>query len=141
MKPNDEIFIFDKQSYQIRSAILVHEGLRESVLVTSGHRSRTVKVPNDYVFATKKLARLKRKEATSLPSAIQINDMVLYNTFRRAALPYFSNHTTVLEQARDMWVPALVIKATPTSLTLVFDSNTLSTPRKNCVLISKGIPV
>jgi hypothetical protein len=140
MKPDDEIFIFDKQSYQIRSAILVHEGLRESVLVTLG-RSRTIKVPNDYIFATKKLARLKRKEETSLPSAIQINDMVLYNTFRRAALPYFSNHTTVLEQARDIWVPALVIKATPTSLTLVFDNNTLSTPRKNCVLISKGVSV
>lgn len=141
MKPYDEVYILDRLSYQIRSAILAHRGLHESALVMQGHRCRTLKVPNDQIFETKKLARLKRKEETSLLSAIQVNDMVLYNTFRRAALPYYSNPTTVLEQARNVWVPALVIKATSTRLTLMFDDNTLSTPRKNCVLISKGVTV
>ena len=131
--------MYNRITGQIKSVVLAHHGLYESVLITNARRARTFKASNDLIFETKKLAQLKRKSETSLPSAIQANDMVLYNVVRRAALPYFQmDDSTVLEQARAVWVPALVIKATSTRLTLVSNINTFTTSRKNCVLISKG---
>ncbi|HIG59120.1 MAG TPA: hypothetical protein EYQ21_07000 [Flavobacteriales bacterium] len=141
MKVYDTVYMYNRTTGQIKSVVLAHHGLYESVLITNARRARTFKATNDLIFKTKKLAQLKRKEETCLPSAIQVNDMVLYNTFRRAALPYYSNPAGVIEHARNAWVPALVLKATPTRLTLMFNDNTLSTSRKNCALISKGEPV
>lgn len=142
MRVYDIVYMYNRPTGQIKSVVLAHHGLYESVLITNTHRARTFKASNDLIFETKKLAQLKRKSETSLPSAIQVNDMVLYNTARCAALPYFHHDApTVREHARSVWVPALVIKATPTRLTLVFNTSTFTTPRKNCVLISKGEPV
>jgi hypothetical protein len=139
MNKYDTVYLYVPETNQIKCVKLAHQGLSESVIVTTVNGGRTWRVPNDLVFETKKQALLKRKSDTNNPTSIQEGDVVLYNTNRRTPLAQYGRTShEVLEEGIAVWVPALVLKATPTRLTLMCDSNTETTVRKNCILISKS---
>lgn len=139
MNRYDTVYLYWPETNQIKCVKLAHQGLSESVIVTTASGGRTYRVSNDLIFETKKLALLKRKNDISSPSSIQEGDAVLYNTNRRTSLAqYGRTPPDVLEMGIAVWVPALVLKATSTRLTLMCDGNTETTVRKNCILISKS---